>query len=152
MTIVFSAESPWKNVARPSGDQTRDLITSWTEPPKLVSKHSSTYTDMYFYNFFLFRFYGPFKNTSLTLSWSFIKGGRKLENLGSPDHPYSKVLTTACEKTNGLKSALLSTRLRGPLQFGYFIGEVIWILGITFWSVYTSEVMKIPASCTHNTR
>ena len=32
--------------------------------------------------FFLFRFYGPFKNISLILSQSFIKGGQKLVNPG----------------------------------------------------------------------
>ena len=34
------------------------------------------------FDFFLFGFYGPFKNISLISSRSFIKGGRKPENPG----------------------------------------------------------------------
>ena len=39
---------------------------------------------LFFY--FWFEFYGPFKNISLISSWSFIKGGRKMENPGK-NHP-----------------------------------------------------------------
>ena len=37
---------------------------------------------IYSFLFFLFGFYGPFKNISLILSQSFIKGGQKPENPG----------------------------------------------------------------------
>ena len=37
---------------------------------------------IYFFIYFLFRFYGPFKNISFISSRSFIKGGRNPENPG----------------------------------------------------------------------
>ena len=40
----------------------------------------SLFEDMFPFFFFLFGFYGPFKNTSLISSRSFIKGGRKPKN------------------------------------------------------------------------
>ena len=43
---------------------------------------------MIFNNFFLFGFYGPFKNISLISGWLFIKGGQKPDNPGKkpPEH------------------------------------------------------------------
>ena len=43
-------------------------------------------TKIVFFFFFLFGFYGPFKNISLISSQSFIKGGRKPENLEKKKH------------------------------------------------------------------
>ena len=73
----------------------RKLLTpsrTWTEMDKdntiCPYHHSYRIAGSFFFVFFLFGFYGPFKNISLISSRSFIEGGRKPENPGEkpPDH------------------------------------------------------------------
>ena len=52
----------WENIRQ---DKTRQVLS-----------------DFFFIIIIWFGFYGPFKNISLISSWSFIKGGRKLESWG----------------------------------------------------------------------
>ena len=77
------------NVANSTGSISRTLTTIVSHVASLVEFRPVVYFIYLFFFFLIWVLYGPFKNISLILSWSFIKGGWKPENLGKklPDHP-----------------------------------------------------------------
>ena len=81
--------------------------------------------------FFLFGFYGPFKNISLISSRSFIEGGRKPENLEKNHLTIRKQNLAFPHMTRARlepqRSTLLSTRLRGPVRLPDY--QINWPFG-----------------------
>ena len=104
----------------------RLLLTLQGSNLNVLSTYSMMHIQLSHWFFFsLFGFYGLFKKISLISSWSFIKGGRKLENLRKTTWPsvcrnwlpnmwIERGWNRSSEKPNGLRVRSYPLGYRGP--------------------------------------
>ena len=94
---------------------------------------------------FLFRFYGPFKNISLTSSQSFIKGGRKLENPGKkpPDHPSAEPGFPTCDPSKARTTNAVTYMKLIVILF------LQCLLTYKWYNIYESNRNHLPVICTY---